>query len=191
MLQERTFYGKEKKSLAYVIAIMNMILHGIDAPNVVHTNTLAESINDIQEKNRFDVILANPPFGGKERPEVQQNFDIRTGETAFLFLQHFIKSLRAGGRAAFKNTSLSNGDNARRLLAQGIARKLQLAHGARSAGRDVSGRGREDGGSVFRQGRADTKNLVLSTRPRPQPRQDQPAERRRSQGVRGVAGEFR
>src|SRR5208337_3168256 len=95
-LQTRTFYGKEKKSLAFVIAIMNMILHGIDAPNILHINTLAENIDDIQEKDRFDVILANPPFGGKERPEVQQNFPIRTGETAFLFLQHFIKSLRAG-----------------------------------------------------------------------------------------------
>ena len=113
-LQERTFYGKEKKSLAYVIAIMNMILHGIDAPNVVHTNTLAENVSDLQEKDRFDVILANPPFGGKERPEVQQNFPIRTGETAFLFLQHFIKSLKAGGRAGvvIKNTFLSNTDNA-------------------------------------------------------------------------------
>jgi type I restriction enzyme M protein len=113
-LQTRTFYGKEKKSLAYVIAIMNMILHGIEAPNIVHTNTLGEHVNDIQERDRFDVILANPPFGGKERKEVQQNFPIKTSETAFLFLQHFIKSLKAGGRAAIviKNTFLSNTDNA-------------------------------------------------------------------------------
>jgi type I restriction enzyme M protein len=113
-LQEKTFYGKEKKSLAYVIGIMNMILHGIDAPNIIHTNTLSENISDIQDKDRFDVILANPPFGGKERGEVQQNFPIKTGETAFLFLQHFIKSLKAGGRAAIviKNTFLSNSDNA-------------------------------------------------------------------------------
>jgi type I restriction enzyme M protein len=113
-LQTKTFYAKEKKSLAYVIGIMNMILHGIDAPNIVHTNTLAENISDIQDKDRFDVALANPPFGGKERPEVQQNFPIKTGETAFLFLQHFIKSLKAGGRAAIviKNTFLSNTDNA-------------------------------------------------------------------------------
>jgi type I restriction enzyme M protein len=114
ILQEQTFYGKEKKSLAYVIAIMNLILHGIEAPNIVHTNTLTENLADIQEKDRYDVILANPPFGGKERPEVQQNFPIRTGETAFLFLQHFIKILRAGGRAGIviKNTFLSNGDSA-------------------------------------------------------------------------------
>jgi ABC-type lipoprotein export system ATPase subunit len=113
-LQTRTFYGKEKKSLAYVIAIMNMILHGIEAPNIIHTNTLTENLADIQEKDRYDVVLANPPFGGKERKEVQQNFPIRTGETAFLFLQHFIKMLKAGGRGGvvIKNTFLSNTDNA-------------------------------------------------------------------------------
>jgi type I restriction enzyme M protein len=113
-LQTSTFYAKEKKSLAYVIAIMNMILHGIEAPNVIHTNTLAENLQDITPSNQHDVVLANPPFGGKERPEVQQNFPIKTGETAFLFLQHFIKMLKPGGRAAIviKNTFLSNTDNA-------------------------------------------------------------------------------
>ena len=64
-LQSHTLYGKEKKSLAYVIGIMNMILHGIEAPNIVHTNTLNENIADIQQKDRVDVVLANPPFGGK------------------------------------------------------------------------------------------------------------------------------
>jgi type I restriction enzyme M protein len=113
-LQKRTFYGKEKKSLAYIIGIMNMILHGIEAPNIIHTNTLAENLADIQEKDRYDVILANPPFGGKERAEVQQNFPVKTGETASLFLQHFIKILKAGGKAGvvIKNTFLSNTDNA-------------------------------------------------------------------------------
>jgi type I restriction enzyme M protein len=114
ILQKRTFYGKEKKSLAYIIGIMNMILHGVEAPNIVHTNTLAENLADIQDKDRFDVVLANPPFGGKERAEVQQNFPIKTGETASLFLQHFIKILKAGGKAGvvIKNTFLSNTDNA-------------------------------------------------------------------------------
>jgi len=113
-LQKNTFYGKEKKSLAYIIGIMNMILHGIEAPNIVHTNTLTENLSDIQERDRYDIVLANPPFGGKERAEVQQNFPIKTGETAFLFLQHFIKILKAGGRAGIviKNTFLSNTDNA-------------------------------------------------------------------------------
>ena len=113
-LQKNTFYGKEKKSLAYIIGTMNLILHGIEAPNIVHTNTLAENLADIQEKDRYDVVLANPPFGGKERAEVQQNFPIKTGETASLFLQHFIKILKAGGKAGvvIKNTFLSNTDNA-------------------------------------------------------------------------------
>lgn len=113
-LKEKTFYGKEKKNLAYVIGVMNLILHGIEAPNITHTNTLGENLGDIQEQHRHHVILANPPFGGKERAEVQHNFPIKTGETAFLFLQHFIKSLKAGGRAGvvIKNTFLSNTDNA-------------------------------------------------------------------------------
>ncbi len=127
-LQTDTFTGKEKKSLAYVIAIMNMILHGIDAPNIIHTNTLTENLSDIQDQNRFDVILANPPFGGKERKEVQQNFPIKTGETAFLFLQHFIKILKQGGRAAvvIKNTFLSNSDNASRALRQELLSSCNL-----------------------------------------------------------------
>jgi type I restriction enzyme M protein len=127
-LHTKTFYGKEKKSLAYVIAIMNMILHGVDAPNITHTNTLSENISDIQEKNRFDIILANPPFGGKENKEVQQNFPIKTGETAFLFLQHFIKYLKAGGRSAvvIKNTFLSNSDNASKALRKELLESCNL-----------------------------------------------------------------
>lgn len=63
--KQAALYGKEKKSLAYVLAIMNLILHGVDAPNIIHTNTLSENIADVQEKGRFHVVLANPPFGGK------------------------------------------------------------------------------------------------------------------------------
>ncbi|MCK5583458.1 MAG: N-6 DNA methylase, partial [Elusimicrobiales bacterium] len=113
-LQNKIFYGKEIKGLAYIIGIMNMILHGIEAPNIRHADTLAKNINDIQEKDRFDVVLANPPFGAGIGREVQQNFPIKTGETAFLFLQHFIKILKAGGKAGIviKNTFLSNTDNA-------------------------------------------------------------------------------
>ena len=113
-LQRDTFFGQEKKSLAYIIGVMNMVLHGIEAPNIVHTNSLNENVMDYRERDRHDIVLANPPFGGSERREVQQNFPIRTGETAYLFLQHFIRKLRAGGRAAvvIKNTFLSNTDNA-------------------------------------------------------------------------------
>jgi type I restriction enzyme M protein len=93
---------------------MNMILHGIDAPNILHFNTLAQNIDEIQEKDRYTLVTANPPFGGKERSEVQQNFPIKSSETAYLFLQHFIKILKTKGRAGIviKNTFLSNTDNA-------------------------------------------------------------------------------
>lgn len=128
ILQKNTFTGKEKKSLAYIIGIMNMILHGIDAPNIIHTNTLTENLSSVQDKDRFHVILANPPFGGKERKEVQNNFNIKTGETAFLFLQHFIKMLKVGGRAAIviKNTFLSNSDHASRALRQELLSSCNL-----------------------------------------------------------------
>ena len=111
-LELKTLYGKEKKNLAYIIGLMNMILHGIDSPNVIRTNTLEENILDIQNKDRVDIVLANPPFGGGEKSQVQENFPIKSGETAYLFLQHFIKKLKVGGRAAIiiKNTFLSNAD---------------------------------------------------------------------------------
>lgn len=112
ILQKKTFYGKEKKPLPYIIATMNMIFHGIAAPNIVRGNTLSENLTQIQEKDRHNVILANPPFGGSERQDVQQNFPIKTSETAYMFMQHFVKMLKAGGRAGIiiKNTFLSNGD---------------------------------------------------------------------------------
>ncbi|QLC24866.1 N-6 DNA methylase [Parasphingopyxis algicola] len=127
-IQNATFTGKEKKSLAYVIGVMNMILHGIEAPNVLHTNTLNENLQEIQPKDRFDIILANPPFGGKERKEVQHNFSIQTGETAFLFLQHAIKRLKPRGRAAIviKNTFLSNTDNAATALRRELLEECTL-----------------------------------------------------------------
>ncbi len=188
-LQTRTFYGKEKKSLAYVIAIMNMILHGIEAPNVVHTNTLGENINDIQDRDRYDVILANPPFGGKERKEVQQNFPIKTGETAFLFLQHFIKTLKAGGRAAIviKNTFLSNTDNASTSIRKLLLESCNLHTVLDMPRRHLPGRWRQDRGAVLREGRAHAQGLVLPTEPGPQHGQDQPAERRRPGRFRRAA----
>jgi type I restriction enzyme M protein len=127
-LQQRTFYGKEKKSLAYIIGIMNMILHGIEAPNILHTNTLGENISDIQEKDRVDVVLANPPFGGSERAEIQENFPVRTSETAYLFLQHFIKILRKGGSCGvvIKSTFLSNSDNASVALRKQLLEECNL-----------------------------------------------------------------
>jgi type I restriction enzyme M protein len=99
-LQTETFFGKEKTPLAYVMGVMNMILHGIENPNIYKQNTLTANIRDIQEKDRFDIILANPPFGGKEKVQIQQNFPVRSSATELLFLQHFMKSLKVNGKAA-------------------------------------------------------------------------------------------
>lgn len=128
ILQEDTFTGKDDKALPYIIATMNMILHGVECPNIINTNTLTENLADVQEKDRFDFILANPPFGGKERAEVQQNFTIKTSETAYLFLEHFIKYLRAGGQAGIviKNTFLSNTDNASIALRKKLLEECNL-----------------------------------------------------------------
>ena len=113
-LQKRTFYAKEQAPLAYVIGLMNMILHGIEAPNYLRTDTLAERIADIEEKDRYDIILANPPFGTNKNKQLQLNFPVKSSESAYMFMQHFVESLTAGGRAAvvIKNTFLSNTDTA-------------------------------------------------------------------------------
>lgn len=111
-IQNESLFGKEKKNLAYIIGLMNMILNGIESPNIIRTNTLEENIMNIQDKDRVDVILANPPFGGGEKKQVQENFLIKSSETSYLFLQHFIKKLKVNGRAGIiiKNTFLSNDD---------------------------------------------------------------------------------
>ncbi len=128
ILQTKSFYGAEKKTLAYIIGIMNMILHGIESPNIIHQNTLETNIQEIQNKDRVDVILANPPFGGKEKTNIQENFPIKTGETAYLFLQHFIKKLKVGGRCGvvIKNTFLSNTDNASIALRKQLLEECNL-----------------------------------------------------------------
>ncbi|KAF3976847.1 MAG: N-6 DNA methylase [Methylococcales symbiont of Iophon sp. n. MRB-2018] len=158
-LQNHTFYGKEKKSLAYIIGIMNMILHGVEAPNIIHSNTLAENLGDIQEKDRYNIVLANPPFGGKERAEVQQNFPIKTGETAFLFLQHFIKILKAGGKAGIviKNTFLSNTDNASIALRKELLSSCNLHTVLDLPGGTFTGAGVKTIVLFFEKGKATTK----------------------------------
>jgi type I restriction enzyme M protein len=77
---------------------MNMILHGVRNPNISKVNTLTTNIRDIQDKDRYDIVLANPPFGGKEKEQIQQNFIFPTNATEMLFLQHIAKMIRVGGR---------------------------------------------------------------------------------------------
>ena len=102
-LATATFYGREKENLIYPIALANLALHGIDRPNIWHGNTLTrnESYGGLFQgaPDLFDVILMNPPFGGKEGSEAQTRYPYKTGSTQVLFLQEVIDSLKPGGRA--------------------------------------------------------------------------------------------
>jgi len=92
--------GVEKKPLPYLLGMMNLMLHGVGQPNIVRGNALARPITQISKRDRVDVILTNPPFGGEEEKSIQANFpaDKQTAETAWLFLQLVIRQLRDGGR---------------------------------------------------------------------------------------------
>ncbi|RJP22016.1 MAG: N-6 DNA methylase [Deltaproteobacteria bacterium] len=101
-LKRRTFYGREKDNAIYPIALANLVLHGIDEPHLWHGNTLTgqETYGGLYAgaPELFDVVLMNPPFGGKEGKEAQTRFPYKTGATQVLFLQHVIDSLKPGGR---------------------------------------------------------------------------------------------
>jgi len=125
-LQTRTLYGTEKKPMPYLLGMMNLLLHGIEYPNLVRTNTLSTPLHDITDRQRYDVILTNPAFGGEEEFGVQANFPegTRTSETALLFLQFIMRSLKRstdhspGGRCAMV---LPNGP----LFAGGVAARIK------------------------------------------------------------------
>jgi type I restriction enzyme M protein len=101
-LKHNTFFGREKDNVAYPIALANLILHGIDQPNIWHGNTLTgnETYGGLFQgaPSQFDVVLTNPPFGGKEGKDAQTKFAFKTSATQALFLQHIIEKLQNGGR---------------------------------------------------------------------------------------------
>lgn len=99
-LNRNTFFGLELKPLTYLLGIMNMLLHRIEGANLEQANTLELHSANVSEKNRYDIILSNPPYGGKLAREIQTNFTIRSGATEVLFLQHIMANLKKGGRAA-------------------------------------------------------------------------------------------
>ena len=125
-LQTRTLYGTEKKPMPYLLGMMNLLLHGIEYPNLVRANTLSRPLHEITDRQRHDVIVTNPPFGGEEEAGIQANFPegTRTSETALLFLQFIMRSLRRskgdkpGGRCAMV---LPNGP----LFATGLAARIK------------------------------------------------------------------
>jgi len=112
-LNEDTFFGNEKTPLSYVMGVMNMILHGVESPNISKTNTLTKDIRGLEEKDRYDCILANPPFGGKEKDQVQQNFPIKSNATELLFLQHIMSHLKLNGRCG---VVIPEGDCSRQIM---------------------------------------------------------------------------
>ena len=97
-LQKETFYAQEKKPFPYLIGVMNCILHELLTPNVVRKNTLEDNIRNIPELRRHSVILTNPPFGGKEGRQIQQNFPVQSQATELLALQYVMKNLKQNGR---------------------------------------------------------------------------------------------
>lgn len=100
ILNTKTFFGKEKTPLPYVLGLMNMMLHGVDYPRIEKKNTLQDNIREFDERDKYKIILANPPFGGKEQAAIQTNFPVESNATELLFLQHIEKSLKNDGRAA-------------------------------------------------------------------------------------------
>jgi type I restriction enzyme M protein len=80
-LQREVFYGYEKKPLPYLVGMMNCILHGLLTPNVIRKNSLSENILNFEANEKFDIVLTNPPFGGTENKQIQQNFPIRVQAT--------------------------------------------------------------------------------------------------------------
>nr|WP_262921260.1 SAM-dependent methyltransferase [Stenotrophomonas maltophilia] len=99
-LQHKTFFGLELKPLTYLLGSMNMLLHGIEGANLELANTLEVHSQNVAEKDKYQVILANPPYGGKMAQELQTNFRVRSSATECLFLQHIMANLAKGGRAA-------------------------------------------------------------------------------------------
>jgi len=97
--QRDTLCGQEAKPLPYMLAQMNLLLHGLEAPQIAYGNTLVNRLNEIGHSERVDVILTNPPFGGEEEAAIKNNFppNMQTSETALLFLQYIMRKLRVAG----------------------------------------------------------------------------------------------
>lgn len=125
-LQNETFYGQEKKPLPYLLGCMNMILHGVFSNNLTRRNTLADDVRKFTEKDRYHVILTNPPFGGTEHASVTANFRYPSKSTSITFLQHIMAKVKRGGRVGlvidegvlFKTTEAAYVQTKKELLEQ-------------------------------------------------------------------------
>lgn len=169
ILQNRTFYGQEKKSLPYLFGMMNTILHGLLNPNIVRKNTFEENIRNVPESERFEVILTNPPFGGKEGKHIRHNFPYPSSKTEILALQYVMRKLKRGGRCGivvpegvlFNTTEKAFVNTKRELLENfNVHTIISLPSGV-FANVTASGQGPESQPALLQQGRTDKGNLVL------------------------------
>jgi len=101
-LHDETIYGTDKKPMPYLLCMMNMLLHGMDRPNVKRANPLARTLREITEQDRYDIIMTNPPFGGEEEKGISSNLPVgmQTSDTALAFLLYIMMSLKQKGRCA-------------------------------------------------------------------------------------------
>lgn len=127
---ESSIYGIEKKQFPYMLCVTNLLLHGIDNPTIEHGNSLIHDVLDYTDKDKFDVILMNPPYGGNEKKDVQNHFpsDIASSETADLFMAVIMYRLKKNGRAAvvLPDGFLFGTDNAKLNLKKKLLNEFNL-----------------------------------------------------------------
>jgi len=123
VLQTRSIYGGEAKSLPYLLAQMNLLLHGLESPQIASGNSLTVKVTEIGDRDRVDIILTNPPFGGEEERGIQANFpgDKQTSETALLFLQLIMRKLRRAPKPGRAAVVVPNGT----LFGDGVAARIK------------------------------------------------------------------
>lgn len=126
----KSIYGIEKKQFPYMLCVTNMLLHGIDSPHVMHDNSLTKDVLNYTDEDKFDVILMNPPYGGNEKNDTKQHFpsDLRSSETADLFMVLIMYRLANGGRAAviLPDGFLFGTDNAKLAIKKKLLREFNL-----------------------------------------------------------------
>jgi type I restriction enzyme M protein len=122
ILQRQTLQGQEAKPLPYMLAQMNLLLHGLEAPQIAYGNTLQRKIAEIGHGERVDIILTNPPFGGEEEAGIKANFppNMQTAETALLFLQYIMRKLRVAGAPVSKGKTAARGGRAAVIVPNGV-----------------------------------------------------------------------
>jgi type I restriction enzyme M protein len=130
VLYNASVFGIEKKPLPYLLCITNMLLHDIDSPKIYHANSLEQNVRDYKEQDKFDIILMNPPYGGTESEGVKMNFpaDLRSSETADLFMSVIMYRLKRNGRAAviIPDGFLFGSDNAKIAIKQKLIDEFNL-----------------------------------------------------------------